>query len=144
MGRVGEIENIKPRLLENLMNADFVPVMACIARDKEGNSMNVNADDFAGAIAAAIQADFYISLTDVDGLYANYPDPKSILSEVKLDTLASLYGQVIQGGMIPKIQSCEKALKNGVKNVLILNGTQPSQLDDFFQKGIKSGTTLTH
>ncbi|TVP52953.1 MAG: acetylglutamate kinase [Mongoliibacter sp.] len=144
LGRVGEISNITPGLTEHLMQSEYVPLIACVAADSEGNSMNVNADDFAGAMAAAIQADFYISLTDVDGLYEDYPNPDSIISSISLNELPSLYGQIIQGGMIPKIQSCEKALRHGVKNVLILNGTKPQQLEDFFNKGIKSGTTLTH
>lgn len=144
LGRVGEIETIQPNLVEHLISAGFVPIIACVAADKNGNSMNVNADDFAGAMAAAIQADYYISLTDVDGLYSNFPDPESIIKSIKLTDLTEMYGKTIQGGMIPKIQSCEKALRSGVKNVLILNGTKPSQLQDYFKNGSIAGTTLTH
>lgn len=144
LGRVGEIETIHPRLVDHLMAADFVPIIACVAADEKGHSMNVNADDFAGAMAAAIQADYYISLTDVDGLYSNFPDPSSIIKYIQLKDLTSLYGEAIQGGMIPKIQSCEKALHAGVKNVLILNGTKPVQLQEYFENGTLAGTTLTH
>ncbi len=143
LGRVGEIETIQPRLIETLVNDGFMPVIACIGSDGKELTYNINADDFAGEIAAAIQADYYISLTDVDGLYENYPDPASILRQIALENLPSLYGTVIQGGMIPKIQSCENALKKGVKNALILNGTKPEQLLAFFEKNQELGTTIT-
>ncbi|MCH7411604.1 acetylglutamate kinase [Belliella sp. DSM 111904] len=143
LGRVGSIQHVNPELLASLSQAGFTPVIACIGPDAAGNSYNINADDFAGEIAAAIQADYYISLTDVDGLYEDYPDPQSILREIPLAELPSLYGKVIQGGMIPKIQSCENALKRGVKNALILNGTKPEQLMEFFENGQKIGTTIT-
>ncbi|SNS58329.1 N-acetylglutamate kinase [Belliella buryatensis] len=144
LGRVGEIETVNPTLIKSLVRDGFMPVIACVGSDAEGISYNINADDFAGEIAAAIKADYYISLTDVDGLYENYPDPKSILSEIALEQLPSLYGSIIQGGMIPKVQSCENALKKGVKNALILNGTEPEQLLAFFEKNQVLGTTITH
>jgi acetylglutamate kinase len=144
LGRVGEIETVQPILIESLNKDGFMPVIACIGTDAEGLSYNINADDFAGEIAAAIEADYYISLTDVDGLYENYPDPKSVLKEIALKQLPSFYGNIIQGGMIPKIQSCENALKKGVKNALILNGTKPEQLLQFFEKNQVLGTKITH
>lgn len=143
LGRVGQISSVDPALTQSLLQAKFLPIMACIAADTEGLSYNVNADDFAGEVAAAIEADYYISLTDVDGLYQNYPDPTSILNTISLSELPDLYGKIIQGGMIPKIQSLENALKKGVKNSLILNGTQPEQLLNYFEKGSTIGTTIT-
>lgn len=142
LGRVGEITTVNPELLSTLSQNKFMPVMASIGSDQEGLGYNVNADDFAGEIAAAIQADYYISLTDVDGLYANYPDPDSIIPRISLSELPELYGSVIQGGMIPKIQSCENALKKGVKNALILNGTKPEQLLQYFESNQKIGSTI--
>ena len=144
LGRVGQISSIDADLIHSLLQGKFLPIMACIAADTEALSYNVNADDFAGEVAAAIQADYYISLTDVDGLYQNYPDPISILHAISLSELPDLYGKIIQGGMIPKIQSLENALKKGVKNALILNGTQPEQLLAYFEKGSTIGTTITH
>lgn len=143
LGRVGQITSVDPELIISTIEKKFLPILACIAADTEGLTYNVNADDFAGEVAAAIQADYYISLTDVDGLYENYPDPKSRISSLTLKELPQRYGSTIQGGMIPKIQSLENALKKGVKNALILNGTQPEQLLAYFEKGIKNGTTIT-
>ncbi|EKB48654.1 acetylglutamate kinase [Cecembia lonarensis] len=144
LGRVGQITSVDPELILSLIEKKFLPILACIAADTEGLAYNVNADDFAGEVAASIQADYYISLTDVDGLYQNYPDPTSILRNISLGDLPNLYGKIIQGGMIPKIQSLENALKKGVKNALILNGTQPEQLLAYFEKGSTIGTTITH
>ncbi|GAB2627959.1 acetylglutamate kinase [Belliella aquatica] len=143
LGRVGQVKKVDASLIHSLLLNHFTPIIACIGADEEGLTYNINADDFAGEIASAIQADYYISLTDVDGLYENYPDPDSLISTISLKKLQGLYGSIIQGGMIPKIQSCELALKKGVKNALIINGTKPEQLLDFFESNIKLGTTIT-
>ena len=144
LGRVGEIIQVDADLIENLVGGNFTPIIACIASDKEGNAYNVNADNFAGALASTIKADFYLSLTDVDGLYSNYPDPESIITHLQLHQLEELYGTVIQGGMIPKIQSIENALRSGLSKALILNRTQPEQIFQYFGENEKIGTTITH
>ncbi|AFL83997.1 N-acetylglutamate kinase [Belliella baltica DSM 15883] len=143
LGRVGQVKKVDSSLIQSLLSNHYTPVIACIGADESGIAYNVNADDFAGEIASALHADYYISLTDVDGLYENYPDPASLISTIPLEDLPKLYGSIIQGGMIPKIQSCELALKKGVKNALIINGTKPEQLLDFFEKNIRLGTTIT-
>lgn len=143
LGRVGQVKKVDPSLIHSLLSNHYTPIIACIGADEAGFTYNVNADDFAGEIASVIQADYYISLTDVDGLYENYPDPASLISTIPLEKLQELYGSIIQGGMIPKIQSCELALKKGVKNALIINGTKPEQLLDFFEKNKTLGTTIT-
>lgn len=144
LGSVGEITQVDPNLIEILLKNKFTPIIACIASDSDGKAHNVNADDFAGVLAVAIKADFYITLTDVDGLYLDFPDPSSILNQISLSQLPELYGSVIQGGMIPKIQAIEAALNSGLSNALILNGTKPEQLYQFFEEHIKIGTTIIH
>jgi acetylglutamate kinase len=144
LGRVGEISHIDPSLIDALTQEGFTPIIACIAADKNGNGYNVNADNFAGALAAALKADFYLSLTDVDGLYREFPDPESIIAHIQLHQLEELYGTVIQGGMIPKIQSIETALRLGLSKALILNGTRPEQIFQFFVEKKTIGTTITH
>lgn len=144
LGRVGEIIQVDPDLVEILTRNNFTPIIACIASDIEGNAYNVNADNFAGALAAAIKADFYITLTDVDGLYLDFPDPSSIMDQVSINQLQELYGTAIKEGMIPKIQAIEAALKGGLSNAVILNGTKPEQLYQFFEENKKIGTTIIH
>jgi acetylglutamate kinase len=144
LGSVGEIIKIDPDLIEILLGNGFNPLIACIASDVEGNAYNINADNFAGSLAAALKADFYITLTDVDGLYRDFPDPSSILNEISLSQLRELYGSVIRGGMIPKMQAIEAALNSGLSNALILNGTKAEQLYQFFEENKKTGTTIIH
>jgi acetylglutamate kinase len=143
LGQVGEVIQVNPLLLETLMEQGFTPVITCIASDLEGNDYNINGDVFAGKIAAALKVDAYIVLTDVDGLYLDFPDPKSILNSVDLGTIKQYYGKAIKGGMIPKIESCEAAVRGGVSQAVILNGTQPEQITDYILKGKKIGTTIT-
>lgn len=142
LGQVGKVKAVHPKLLQLLLDNGFTPLITCIAADEEGNDFNINGDVFAGKIATALEVDDYIVLTDVDGLYKNYPDPSSILHELTLEELASYYQSVIVGGMIPKMESCEEAVKSGVKRAVILNGTSPEQIEKYILKNEKIGTTL--
>ncbi|MFC4872460.1 acetylglutamate kinase [Negadavirga shengliensis] len=143
LGQVGELVQVDTLLLDTLLSKGFIPVVTCIASDEEGNDYNINADVFAGKIASALKVDEYIVLTDVDGLYLDFPDPASIIDRISLDELSGYYGSVIRGGMIPKIESCEEALKAGVKKAIILNGTRPDEITDYILNQKKTGTTLT-
>lgn len=143
LGQVGDVKVVHPQLPELLLENGYTPVVTCIASDEEGNDYNINGDVFAGKIAAALKVDAYIVLTDVDGLYLKFPDPASILKEVKVDEMASYFGTVINGGMIPKIESCLAAVASGVKRAVILNGTQPNQISDYIINHQKIGTTIT-
>lgn len=142
LGQVGRVETVDTALLELLLAAGFTPVMTCIANDKDGNGFNINGDTFAGQIAAALQVDQYILLTDVDGLFLDFPDPQSIIRELRLSDLSEHYGSTIKGGMIPKIKSCEEAVLSGVRKAVILNGTQPDQLSRYILENESLGTTL--
>ncbi|MBD3629639.1 acetylglutamate kinase [Cyclobacterium sp.] len=143
LGQVGDVKVVNPLLLKILLDNGFTPVITCIASDEKGHDFNINGDVFAGKIAAAMEVDAYIVLTDVDGLYLDYPDPASILKEVNLKTIPQYYGKAIKGGMIPKIESCVAALEAGVKKAVILNGTQPDQISDYIINQRTIGTTIT-
>ncbi|WP_339698014.1 acetylglutamate kinase [Algoriphagus aquimarinus] len=143
LGLVGEITHIDNSLITILCEAGYVPVVACVADGVDGTSYNINADTFAGKLAAAVNADQLIVLTDVDGLFLNYPDPASIIHELNESAVKEHMGTTIQGGMIPKIQSCMLALKEGVKKAIILNGTKPEQIAKYVIDNEKIGTTLT-
>ena len=142
LGQVGNVRSINCDLAKDLLAKNYTPVITCIASDKEGADYNINADMFAGHFAATLGADEYIVLTDVDGLYKNYPDPDSIISEISLSEIASLYNNIIKGGMIPKVESCEIALNSGVGKAVILNGTKPQQIVDYCMHQKKIGTTI--
>lgn len=143
LGQVGDVKVVNSKLPELLLENGYTPVVTCIASDESGNDYNINGDVFAGKIAAALKVDAYIVLTDVDGLYLDFPDPASILKEVKVNDMASYFGNVITGGMIPKIESCLGAVEAGVRKAVILNGTQPEQISDYIINHQSIGTTIT-
>ncbi len=143
LGQVGKVEKVDPSLLNLLLDNGYTPIITCIASDGKGTSYNINGDTFAGKVAGAIKADQYIVLTDVDGLFADFPNPDSIIAELNLSDLQKHYGSTVQGGMIPKISSCEAAVRSGVKKAVILNGTKPEQLTQYILKNESLGTTLT-
>lgn len=142
LGQVGDVVSIDAALPELLLKSGFTPVFTCIASDEHCDDFNVNADMFAGHLAAALNVDYYVVLTDVDGLYENYPDPESIIERIQLSALDELYNRVIEGGMIPKMESCAIALQNGAKQAVVLNGTQPDQLTRFLVNNEPIGTSL--
>jgi acetylglutamate kinase len=129
LGRVGKITRINTPLIEDLVADDYIPVIASIAIGEDGGCYNVNADIAAGYIAAAIGAHKIIFLTDVDGLYENYPDPASLIAEMSLgEAEAMIRGDKLASGMIPKLTSCVRALESGVAGAHIINGKVPHAL----------------
>lgn len=144
LGRVGEITNINSALIEDLVAADYIPVIASIAIGEDGGCYNVNADVAAGHIAAAIGAHKVMFLTDVDGLFEDYPDRASLISSMTVEEArAMVEGKSISTGMIPKLSSCLTALDAGVMRAHIINGTIPHALllELLTDKGI--GTMIT-
>ncbi|MCF8370994.1 MAG: acetylglutamate kinase [Bacteroidales bacterium] len=135
LGQVGDVENVDASLIELLLENDFIPVITCIASDKKGIDYNINGDLFAGHIAGALSAEQYIILTDVDGLRLDKDNPASLIHELKVAEINHLKEiKCIQGGMIPKIDSCEIALEKGAKLARIINGTVPEQIASLFEK----------
>ena len=129
LGHVGDVAEVNTMLLNTLLENDFIPVLASLTSDNEGNDYNINADMFAGHIAGKLNVNQYIVLTDVDGLLMKKDDPSSIIKNIKLRDVNSLISKnIIQGGMIPKMESCEIALNNGADSARIINGTKPEQI----------------
>jgi acetylglutamate kinase len=125
-GHVGDIESIDPKLLQTLLAADFVPVMASLGGDDSGAILNINADTVASEIASALRAEKLILVTDVEGILRA---DKTLISRVTPDEINRLIKEgIIQGGMIPKAQSAVEALQDGVQSVHIISGKKPSTL----------------
>jgi len=134
LGQVGDVDKVNPALIHLLLENDFIPVLTCLASDQNGLDYNINGDMFAGHLAGALKADQYIILTDVDGLLIDKDDPASILRIKPISGLIKLKNEhIIQGGMIPKAESCEVALKNGAGLARIINGTKPEQIPSIFE-----------
>ncbi|MCI9130234.1 MAG: acetylglutamate kinase [Eggerthellaceae bacterium] len=129
LGRVGRITRTNPALVEDLVAADYIPIIASIAIGEDGGCYNVNADVAAGCLAAAIGAHKVIFLSDIDGFYANWPDEASLVSAMTLEEARAIVDEgENQGGMIPKLASCVHALEEGVSRAHIVNGTTPHAL----------------
>lgn len=129
LGYVGEITKINTDYLEDLIHSEYIPVVATVAMGEEGGYFNINADMAAGQIAAALRAHKIIFLTDVDGLYENFGDKESLISNLTLDEVRfALETGSAASGMIPKLTACVNALEAGVFRAHIINGTTPHSL----------------
>ena len=129
LGRVGHITRINRPLLDDLVNADYIPVVASVALGEDGGFYNVNADMVAGHIAAAIGAHKVVFLTDVDGLYENFENKDSLISNLTLfEAQYMVENNIVSTGMIPKLKSCIHALDAGVFRAHIINGVTPHSL----------------
>jgi acetylglutamate kinase len=126
LGFVGEPVEVDRRLLDLLAHSEMIPVIAPVAPGRDGHTYNINADVFAGAIAGAVQAARLLFLTDVDGVLDGNKNLIKELSVAEARTLIA--GGVITGGMIPKVETCIKAIERGVEGVVILNGKTPHAL----------------
>ena len=119
----GKVNRVNPEILNLLLQQDYIPVIASVAADSNGLSYNINADTVAGCIAAALDAEKLILLTDTPGIMRNINDPQSLIRLTNAVTLTELKKQnVISGGMIPKVECCLYAVKNGVKSAHIIDG----------------------
>lgn len=139
LGLVGEVECINPTPIEILEKEDFIPVIAPVATNKEGETLNINADTVAAQIGGALKAEKLIFLTDVEGILENPSDEKSLISNLTIEQIEDmLKKEKIQKGMIAKARACQTALKQGVNKVHIINGKIPHSLllEIFTDKGI--------
>lgn len=129
LGFVGEVERINPGILNRLLDDEFIPVVATIGTDAHGQAYNINADTVAGAIAEALGAEKLVYLTDIEGLRRVVDDPTSLIRQTSPDELDALMADgTIAGGMIPKVESCVRAVRGGVKRAHILDGRIPHVL----------------
>ena len=129
LGFVGDIASINPDVLDRLLDDEFIPVVATVGADAEGQAFNINADTVAGEIAAALGAEKLVYLTDIDGLRHDIADAASLIRQTTPDELEQLISDgTIDGGMIPKVESCISAVRNGVGRAHILDGRTPHAL----------------
>uniref|UniRef100_A0A7C4S5B5 Acetylglutamate kinase n=1 Tax=Geoglobus ahangari TaxID=113653 RepID=A0A7C4S5B5_9EURY len=139
LGYVGETEFVNPHILEILIQNGYIPVVSPLAIDLNGNIYNMNADIVAGDIAAALKAKKLIMLTDVDGIYRDRNDKTSLITSTTSKELEEMLKEgIIEGGMIPKVESILRALKGGVDKAHIINGSREHAilLELFTREGI--------
>ncbi len=129
LGYVGKITEINAKLLEILARDEFIPVIASIATDENGNSYNVNADTAAAAIGAAMHAEKLLFLTDIDGIMTDKDNAETLINRITVSGLQKMIADgSISGGMVPKAQSCIDAIERGINSVFVLNGTLPHSI----------------
>ena len=142
LGYVGDVSEINPELVHTLIGSGYLPVISPVSTGEDGLSYNVNADMFAGHIAAAIKAERFIALTNIDGLLNDINVPGSLIDNLTPEMCKKLYGTVIKGGMIPKMDACLFAVENGVKQAHIINGLHNESLLRILLTKDKLGTTI--
>lgn len=143
IGFVGEIREVNPKVLYDLLEKDFLPIVAPVGLDEQFASYNINADDAACAIAKAVSADKLVFLTDIEGLYKDINDKDSFISRITASEAEALIADgFIGGGMLPKLNNCTSAIENGVNRVHILDGRIPHclLLEIFTNSGV--GTAI--
>ena len=143
IGFVGEITDVNAKVVYDLLERDFLPIICPVGLDDEFHTYNINADDAACAIAKAVHAEKLAFLTDIEGVYRDPSDPDSLISKLFVKEARDLIeGGNVGGGMIPKLQNCIDAIEEGVSRVHILDGRIPHclLLEIFTDKGI--GTAI--
>ena len=143
IGYVGEITDVDPNILYDLMEKDFLPIICPVGLDDEFNTYNINADDAACAIARAVGANKLAFLTDIEGLYRDFEDKSSLISEITVKEAKELIaGGTIGGGMLPKLSNCIDAIEAGVSRVHIIDGRIPHSIlmEIFSDRGV--GTAI--
>ncbi len=145
IGLVGQITSVDTKVIRAVCAAGMIPVIAPVATDREGGTWNVNADTAAGDIAAALEAEKLVFLTDTPGLLRDKDDPESLIHRLHSRDVETLKKQgVISGGMAPKVDACLRALDAGVRRTHIIDGRTPHSmlLEIFTDKGL--GTLVSH
>ena len=147
IGFVGNITDVNPKILYDLLEKDFLPIIAPIGLDDEFKTYNINADDAACAIAKAVGAEKLAFLTDIEGLYRDFSDKSTFISRLTAtEELELINSGMIGGGMLPKLGNCTDAIRNGVNRVHILDGRTPHSLllEVFTNKGVGTAIVADH
>ena len=137
IGLVGDVVAVNTDLVTTLLDNDVIPVVSTVARDRDGTTLNVNADTAAAALAQAIGADVFVVLTDVEGLYRDWPNSTEVIATIDTDELEVLLPS-LAAGMVPKMEACLRAVQGGVPRAHVIDGRVPHSLvvDVFADAGV--------
>ena len=137
IGLVGDVVAVNTDLVTTLLDNDVIPVVSTVARDRDGTTLNVNADTAAAAVAQAIGADVFVVLTDVEGLYRDWPNSTEVIATIDTDELEVLLPS-LAAGMVPKMEACLRAVQGGVPRAHVIDGRVPHSLvvDVFADAGV--------
>jgi acetylglutamate kinase len=127
LGLVGDVVDVRPEAVRDLIDAGRIPVVSTVAPDEDGQVHNVNADTAAAALAVALGAEKLVVLTDVAGLYRDWPNSEEIVTGITTDELAGML-PTLSAGMVPKMEACLRAVKSGVSRATVIDGRVPHSL----------------
>jgi acetylglutamate kinase len=142
LGQVGEVKKIDPSLIKLLMEAGYLPIVSPVSSDGLGVGFNVNADLAAGALAGALHVERAVFMTDVPGIYRNYPDKASLIASTTLSEMKELLPS-LSAGMVPKVESVIHALESGAKKANVIDGRDGEALQALLS-GEACGTEIIH
>ncbi|NBP22535.1 MAG: acetylglutamate kinase, partial [Actinobacteria bacterium] len=126
-GLVGKIKKVNPKIINDLLDMGYLPVISPVANDSSSRALNVNADIAAGAIAGSLRASETLFLTDVPGIYSAWPDRSSLISEITISDLKKIS---FEGGMVPKVEAVINAIESGASSARVIDGTSlPAFID---------------
>lgn len=129
LGAVGEVTKVNTQVIEDLVGNGYIPVIACIGTDENGEICNINGDEMASGIAKALGADNLVLMSDIPGVLEDATDSTTLIKQIELKEVNDLYEKnIISGGMIPKVQCCTDAIKHSVRQAVILDGRMPHSL----------------
>lgn len=143
LGFVGDVEEVDGTLVNLLLANGYLPVLSPVSSGADGEDYNINADMFAGHIAGSLRAEALVAITNVDGLMEDPGRPDSKIEKISRSEATELFGKVILGGMIPKVEACVKALQLGVKEAHIISGSTENSIIKQLLTEQKVGTTIT-
>ena len=127
IGLVGDVVKVRPEAVLDIIEAGRIPVVSGVAPDEDGQVYNINADTAAAALAAALDAEKFLVLTDVEGLYRDWPDSDDVIQQIDTDALAAML-PTLASGMVPKMQACLDAVRSGVSRASVIDGRVPHSL----------------
>ncbi|MEA4884580.1 MAG: acetylglutamate kinase [Clostridia bacterium] len=129
LGQVGDVEEIDPSILRDLARDGYIPAVSTVGMGDDGRAYNINADYVAAEIACSLGADVLVMLTDVEGIFGNYKDKSTLIPQLSIDDARAMVSDGrVEGGMIPKVQSCIGALEGGVGRAHIIDGRRPHSI----------------
>jgi acetylglutamate kinase len=137
LGLVGEVAHVRPESVLDLIEAGRIPVVSSVAPDENGLVHNVNADSAAASLAVALKAEKLLVLTDVEGLYLDWPNSEDVIGEISPEALAGIM-PTLASGMVPKMGACLQAVQNGVSRATVVDGREPHAvlLELFTNEGV--------
>ena len=137
LGLVGEVDDVRPESVLDLIEAGRIPVVSSVAPDAQGRVHNVNADSAAASLAVALKAEKLLVLTDVEGLFLDWPDSEDVIGEISPESLAQILPD-LASGMVPKMGACLQAVENGVPRATVVDGREPHAvlLELFTKEGV--------